>query len=649
MSGDIGSVLGSEETEASEAGSEGLALTRRQWLLVAGGALLVVGGVGAGVFLGSRSVSRAGLLAVAALALILGAWGGYTRLDTGVSLRRPPAVSRRAGVERIGSDLEAAIRDAEAGDDRERAAGRLRVKRRLTTLATAVIADRDGCSEAEARERLTDGSWTDDETAAALFTENDTDSRLVRLLARRPSVLASARRAVGELAPSVIGAIEAPGLGPDDEPSAANRRRWRAERRQTGRWRGVGALGLATLAIAVFSYRPALVLVAAILLGAAGYARLGVAPQPTLAVERELSETDPRPGEHVTVTVTVENGSQTFLPDLRVVDDVPPDLRVVDGSAAHGTALRPGGTATFAYDVLAVYGDHDFGRVYTITRDASGHHERTGTVGDGDRTLTCEPRTVQQSVPLHPQTSGVVGRVTSDVGGSGHEFHSVREFRRGDPLRRVDWNRAARTGELATLQFREEHAATVVVLVDTRAAAFRAPDADALSAVDRSLTGAAQVYASLLSDGDRVGLANVGLEWTWVAPGAGGDHRSRVRDALKRDPNFSGVGTDETFNVDRYVRRLRRRLPSDAQLIVFSPLLDEDSATLARRLHAHGHSVTAFSPDPTATDSLGSLVARIERTRTVARVRAAGIPVVDWNQDEPLGVAVDRAERRARR
>jgi len=118
-----------------------------------------------------------------------------------------------------------------------------------------------------------------------------------------------------------------------------------------------------------------------------------------------------------------------------------------------------------------------------------------------------------------------------------------------------------------------------------------------------------------------------------------------MRETLQRDPNFSGRHHSISLAVDSYVKRLRRRLPSDAQLVFFSPLLDETSAAIARRLHAHGHSVTAFSPDPTTTATVGATVARIERTLALSTLRAAGIPVVDWGHDEPLPVAVERAER----
>lgn len=634
-------------TDPSDKGES--TLSRAQWAVVVGGTVLAVGGVVTTLTLGAPAVSLSLLLLVGMSALLVAVWRGYTHLAAGVSVTHPPRVGRRSGVRRTGGEFESSLRDADSGSDQERGPARVSVRRQLEPLAARLLARRENCTEREAVELLRDGAWTDNDTAARLFDQRGEDGYLAALLRRTPAVRRQVHAVVSELGDGVLDGAASSALGAPDNTGPVGTDSWDPTTRGTGHWRGVSAAGLATLAIAVFLRNPGLLLVAAILLGVAGYARLGIAPRPTLAVERELSDDDPRPGDHVTVTVSVENTGNGLLSDLRIVDVVPDDLRVVGGSANHATALRPGEETTFEYDVLAVYGDHEFGSLYTVTYDASGHHERTGTTTDGEATLTCEPTPVQESVPLHPQTSGVVGRVATDVGGSGHEFHSVREYRRGDPLRRVDWNRVARTGELATLQFREEHAATVVILVDTRAAAFQAPSQDALSAVDRSLAGAAQVFESLLADGDRVGLANIGLDWSWVPPSAGSDHRERVRQTLQSDPNFDGTKHDIRFAVDRYVERLRRRLPSDAQLILFSPLLDEKSAETARRLHAHGHSVTAFSPDPTTTDSIGASIARIERTLALETLRESGIPVVDWSHDEPLSVAVERAARGWRR
>ena len=616
-----------------------------QWVVIVVGTVLTVAGVVGPLAFGAPDSSLSLLLLVAMAGLIVAAWRGYTHFAAGVTVTTPPRVGLRAGVQRTGGELEASLREADGRNDQKRGPAQVSVRRRLEPLATRLLARREGCSEQEAIERLRDGTWTDNATAARLFEQGRDDGALAATLRRTPATKTQVHALLGELGRDVLDREPSARLGPPDDTGPAGRDEWDQTARASGHWRGLSAVGLGTLALAAFLRNPGLVLVAAILLGVGGYARLGTAPRPTLTVERAFSETDPRPGEHVTVTVTVENSGDGLLSDLRIVDAVPDDLRVVGGSAHHATALRPGERTTFEYDVLAVYGDHDFDSLYTVAYDASGHHERTDVATDGAATLTCEPTPVQESVPLHPQTSGVVGRVPTDVGGSGHEFHSVREYRRGDPLGRVDWNRVARTGDLATLQFREEHAATVVILVDTRVAAFRAPSPDALSAVDRSLAGATQVFESLLADGDRVGLANIGLDWSLVPPSAGSDHRERMRQTLQSDPNFGGTKHDIRFAVDRYVTRLRRQLPSDAQLILFSPLLDENSAETARRLHAHGHRVTAFCPDPTDADTVGASVARLERTLALETLRESGVPVVDWGHDEGLAAAVERASR----
>lgn len=83
------------------------------------------------------------------------------------------AAVRAAGLEdryeppRPGADIDAELAAGPSGSSR--ADGRLR--ERLRVLAVRVLSDAEGWSEDEARRRLDDGTWTDDETAAALFAE----------------------------------------------------------------------------------------------------------------------------------------------------------------------------------------------------------------------------------------------------------------------------------------------------------------------------------------------------------------------------------------------------------------------------------------------------------------------------------------------
>jgi uncharacterized protein (DUF58 family) len=92
-------------------------------------------------------------------------------------------------------------------------------------------------------------------------------------------------------------------------------------------------------------------------------------------------------------------------------------------------------------------------------------------------------------------------------------------------------------------------------------------------------------------------------------------------------------------------RQFRRRLPGDAQLIVVSPLVDDAVPRVARHLQAYGYPVTVVGPDPTTDRLPGHRLAGVVRKVRVTDLRRAGIPVVDWDWDEPLAVALSRAER----
>jgi len=437
--------------------------------------------------------------------------------------------------------------------------------------------------------------------------------------------------------------------GPESEPDP-ERRATPGETldRETNRWYGVNALSLAAGAFGVLLGRPGLLLVAAVGVAFGGFALAARPPDVHVELSRELERTTAGPDESVRVTVTVRNAGGSLLPDLRLVDGVPDALDVVGGSPRTATALRPGRTASFTYTVRAARGDHEFDPVTVLARGFSGAVEReTAVHARGDASLACTPRLdVGDTLPLRALTTGYTGRVVTDTGGPGTEFHAVREYRPGDSLSRIDWKRAARTGEYATLEFRRERAATVVLLVDTRETAYLAPGDDAPSAVERSVAAAGELFTSLLSTDDRVGLGAFGPGAFWLGPGAGEEHRARARTALATEWSFAPTPRDEPFFPGLELRRLRRRLPADAQVVLFSPLCDDYVVRAARRLDAYGHLVTAVSPDPTTDGTTGETLARLERRLRCSQLREVGIRVVDWGPGEHLGAAVAAARTR---
>ncbi|SNZ04981.1 Uncharacterized conserved protein, DUF58 family, contains vWF domain [Natronoarchaeum philippinense] len=421
-----------------------------------------------------------------------------------------------------------------------------------------------------------------------------------------------------------------------------------AEDRYTGRWNGVAAAALLAVGVGAIAQSPAAFLLGVFGVAYAAYARMAEPPAVDLRVEREFGTDRPDPGEAVDVTVRITNEGAS-IPDLRVVDGVPDQIHVVEGTPRLAADLGAGETVELQYAVGAERGRHEFDHLRAIARGYSGAVERDADVQSAtDDELYCTPGELPPSTNLSLQslTTPYAGRVETDIGGDGAEFYATREYQRGDPLSRVDWNRKARTGELSTIEFREERAASVVLLIDVRVESWLRPDAASPSAVERSVEGAMQVFSSLIEGGDRVGVAVLGATDPWLPPGSGEDHRAAARRLFVEHPLLTPESADDLIERPISVDSLRKQLPSHSQVILFSPLCDDGAVEQATLLEAAGHRVTAVSPDPTATATAGQSVAHVERELRLSELRRTGARVVDWRWEEPLAAAISRAGER---
>jgi uncharacterized protein (DUF58 family) len=420
--------------------------------------------------------------------------------------------------------------------------------------------------------------------------------------------------------------------------------------RTTSRWWFATFVALVGGAVGVLTGRGLFLSVGVVAIAYATYGRVATWPSVSVAVDRSLSNSEPVPGAEVTVSVTVENAGGPVA-DLRLIDGVPGALAVVDGSPRHATSLRPGETTSFSYTVRAERGQHGFDPLTVVARDPSGTMERE-TTADAKTILGCQP--ALSDVPLGSQTTQYTGRLPTETGGSGLEFYATREYRPGDALSRIDWNRWARTGDLTTVDFREERAAEVMLVVDARAAAYRTRAPDERHAVAHAVAAASRVFGHLLRGGDRVGITTLGSTDCWLAPGAGVAHEHRARRLLGTHPALSyappdGPDPEPAIHPDHdpvEIAPLLSRLSADTQVILFSPLCDDASAEAAVRIAAHDRVVTVVAPDVTTTTTPGRRLARIQRRNRLHRLRRANVRIVDWRPDVPFSAALARAEAR---
>lgn len=410
---------------------------------------------------------------------------------------------------------------------------------------------------------------------------------------------------------------------------------------QTGRYTvGLGVAMVAGVLGGVLG-NPTMVAASTVGLAFAVYGYATRPPELAVTVDREVSDRSPLPGETVEVRVTVENHGDRAVADLRVADAVPEGFEVVEGTPSLSARLDAGEVERYEYAVRARRGEYVLGPTVVTARNVSGGEERRRELDDA---VEISVRAGPRSVPLSEGTVAHTGRIDTDEGGAGIEFHSTRQYHPNDPMNRIDWNRYASTNELTTVNYRREQSAVVVVLVDVRSSVAVRRSPTEPDAVELGRYAGGRLVDSLLDHNDRVGVGLYG-EGTLLEPA------QRRGQALRAERLLDG-GADAvdggvvTTRGGRGVSFFRDHVSPEAQFVIVSPLVDDDPVEAATRLGAHGHAVTVLSPDVTTDETAGSAVSRVERARRIHDLRGSGVRVQEWSPDEPLFTTMSRAAER---
>ncbi|EJN58146.1 DUF58 domain-containing protein [Halogranum rubrum] len=422
------------------------------------------------------------------------------------------------------------------------------------------------------------------------------------------------------------------------------------------RW-DVGLVGTLTLLVVGLVYADPLLLVATVVpLAYVVFGALSSAPSRVdLSVERSFSPSTPAPGEPVTVSLTVQNTSDTTVSDLRIVDGVPEELPVTTGSPRGAASLRPGGSTTVTYGVVAGRGDHTFDDPLVRVRPLAGTSVLTDRLPvGGSATLACHGR-VSEIPTIHAVSR--VGALPRSTGGEGLEFHSTREYRAGDPINRIDWRRYAKGEALTTVNFTEEQVARVALVVDARPVSRVSSRSGFPTGTELGAYAAERVYDALTAAGHVASVSALGLDREAVAPkvpvgpdgipwvdaGTASGTRAQaaaVFDAVRTAPRAATDRVDESD--DEYVTRLDSHLPRDTSVVLFSPALDDTPVFVAQQLALRGYDVLLVSPNVVGDDTPGQSLAGVQRRVRLQKASGRTLTTADWNPTDPLELLLRR-------
>lgn len=330
----------------------------------------------------------------------------------------------------------------------------------------------------------------------------------------------------------------------------------------------VGGSGVVALVVAGALARSDLLFVGLLLTLAPLASMIAIAlDRPALTISRTYVPESVPAGEQAEVRLRVRNRSPRPTPRFTWADALPPEVAPVPKrtfpslAAATGTGVTHGAEgATLRYTARGLRrGAHLLGPLRVERTDPFGLARCTYEVGE------------RKSLVVTPRVTALGSGGADEARGEGalpelvrHSIPSAdevipREYRQGDPLRRVQWRATARQGRIMVRQEEQLSNPEAVILLDTLA-----PAAGSSPSFERAVELAASVAMHLLDLGYLVSLHETGertLMGSYELPG--GDQL--LLGELATLPQTVEAGGDVA---GRFARALRGGAPSPTFLIL---------------------------------------------------------------------------------
>ncbi len=281
-------------------------------------------------------------------------------------------------------------------------------------------------------------------------------------------------------------------------------------------------------------------------IGAIIYVRLN--PR-RLSISRRLSSISLHSGDTATISLGLSATGRRPIRNLRIQDEVEGH-----GQASFEVAsLTPGVQAHASYQVVCRgRGVYNVGPALGFTRDPLGLAELPTPALKLDR-LVVYPKVEDLSgLPaMRGKDPAMSAAQPEHSQRGGEDFYTLREYQRGDDLRRVHWPYSAKTDSLMIRQLETPWRARAMVLLDVRSSAY-----ESAAAFETAVSGAASVVTHLIRSGFDADL--------W----AGDAHIIDTADYRAAMERLAVVSTDNRIDMRAVATRIRQRGGGGALVMV---------------------------------------------------------------------------------
>jgi uncharacterized protein (DUF58 family) len=224
---------------------------------------------------------------------------------------------------------------------------------------------------------------------------------------------------------------------------------------------------------------------------AVAYVRLH---RPELRIGRRLGSAAVHNGDTVQVTLSLRNPGRRAVRNLSVVDEVE-QLGIAQFEIA---GIEGGEVASATYRVMCrARGIYRVGPAHATSSDPLGLAELPAPQGSVDQLVVYPTVEELTGFPVvRGQDPTLAAARPEHAQRGGEDFYTLREYQRGDDLRRVHWPSSAKTDQLMIRQLETPWQSRALVLLDVRSNVYESAEA-----FETAVSGAASVVTHLVGSG----------------------------------------------------------------------------------------------------------------------------------------------------
>ena len=353
-------------------------------------------------------------------------------------------------------------------------------------------------------------------------------------------------------------------------------------------------------------------------------------------------------GEHVSVSLELNNPSWFPIPWLRLTETLPLELAPSE-QFNRAYSLRPRERVVIEYELYcARRGYYPLGPVRLVVGDLFGFSDAAGRE-DAQQFLTVYPRIIplaRLDLPsrLPHGTLSASRRIFEDPA----RLRGVREYQPGDNLRRIHWKASAHADTLLVKQFSPSISLESMVLLNLNGRDYHRQRI--YSASEWSIVVAASVATYLESMRQAVGLATNGSDPLISSANTGAPGSARYPAAIPPRPGRQHLmkGLEILARVEvadleesfiHWAQRSAVSLAWGTTVLVITPLADEAVCQGFHRLTRAGMNVVLLVTEPYANFGLVRERARRLGLRAYQTASEEDLTRLQAASSRPVGVA----------